>query len=201
MDFDVGDSQTVSKMSQKIVHGIRHGEAWHNVLYKTLGKDAFTNYADSTLTVCGMSQAVEGRQQVVPDIVYVSPLTRTLQTATLMFPGVRMVALECLKEYPQHTEIVNRRSDKSKLELLFPHVEFTQIKVEEDCLFGIARPLEILERSCRRAREVINQSEAQHIALVTHSSWLKYFMYGSVGDEMDELEHCTPYKIEPDKYE
>jgi len=44
-----------------------------------------------------MRQAIEANVPP-PDLVLVSPLTRTLQTATLMFPNVKVVALECLKE-------------------------------------------------------------------------------------------------------
>ena len=37
---------------------------------------------------------------------------RTLQTAALMYPDTATIALECLKEIPQHTEICNRRSSR-----------------------------------------------------------------------------------------
>ena len=180
-------------MSRKIVHGVRHGEAWHNILFPRLGHLAYTAFADSTLTVCGMKQAIDNRNQVKPDIVYVSPLTRTLQTATLMFPDTPTVALEYLKEYPQHTEIINRRSNKSDLEALFPKVDFSQIKVEQDKLFESGPPLQILETCCCRVREIVQANSAQNIMLVTHSSWLKYFMHGHLDNIDEELEHCTPY--------
>tara|TARA_B110000977_G_scaffold63554_1_gene86420 strand:- start:568 stop:1128 length:561 start_codon:yes stop_codon:yes gene_type:complete len=186
-------------MSRKIVHGVRHGEAWHNILFQRLGTTAYTDFADSTLTVQGMKQAVGRRNQVKPDIVYVSPLTRTLQTATLMFPGIPTIALECLKEYPQHTEIINRRSNKSDLETLFPQVDFSQIKFEEDHLFESGPPLQILESCCCRAQEIVQASSAQRIALVTHSSWLKYFMHGHLDNIEEELEHCTPYLLTNNK--
>lgn len=182
-------------MNRMVVYGIRHGEAWHNVLFNALGKAAYTNYEDSTLTVRGMTQAVKGRGQVVPDIVYVSPLTRTLQTATLMFPETPIIAVECLKEYPQHVQIINRRSTKSKLEVLFPTVDFSQILMEEDRLFNSGPPLETLQIQHIVARQLLKESPPQTIVFVTHSSWLKYFMYGDVGDEHDELEHCIPYEI------
>ena len=182
------------------VYGIRHGEAWHNILFNTLGLAAYTKFEDSTLTVRGMTQAVKGRGQVVPDLVYVSPLTRTLQTATLMFPDTPIIAVDCLKEYPQHVQIINRRTTKSKLELLFPTVDFSHILLEEDCLFNSGPPLETLKVQRIVARQLLKESflkesPPQTIVFVTHSSWLKYFMYGDVGDEHDELEHCTPYEI------
>ena len=87
--------------------GIRHGEALHNVVAKIYGNKVYKEFEDTTLTTNGMRQAIEANVPP-PDLVLVSPLTRTLQTATLMFPNVKVVALECLKEYPQHTEICNR---------------------------------------------------------------------------------------------
>jgi len=176
-----------------VIYGIRHGEAC--VLFNTLGHAAYTNYKDNTLTVRGMTQAIEGRGEVVPDIVYVSPLTRTLQTATLMFPDTRVVAVEWLKEYPQHRHLINRRSDKSKLESLFPTVDFSQLLSEKDRLFNSGDPLLTLQTQCICARQFLKESTPSTIVFVTHSSWLKYFIYGNVGDENDELKHCTLYSL------
>jgi len=182
-------------MNRMVIYGIRHGEAWHNVLFNTLGLAAYTAFEDSTLTVRGMGQAVRGRGQVVPDIVYVSPLTRTLQTATLMFPETPIIAVEWLKEYPQHTQIINRRSDKSKLKLLFPTVDFSQILSEKDLLFNSDTPKLTLQTQHICARQILKESAHSTVVLVTHSSWLKYFIYGDIGDENNELKHCTLYPL------
>ena len=80
-------------MSKNVI-GIRHGEALHNTVSKIYGTKVCQQFEDTTLTTNGMRQAIEATVKT-PDLVLVSPLTRTLQTATLMFPGVKMVALEC----------------------------------------------------------------------------------------------------------
>ena len=115
------------KALRKNVIGIRHGEALHNVVGKIYGEKVYQQFEDTTLTTNGMRQAINANIPA-PDIVLVSPLTRTLQTATLMFPNVPMIALECLKEYPQHIEICNRRSSIRIISMLFPHVDFQIVK-------------------------------------------------------------------------
>lgn len=52
-------------------------------------------HARKTLLAAGLADASQAR---LFDVVFVSPLTRTLQTATLAFPKERLVALEIVRE-------------------------------------------------------------------------------------------------------
>ena len=63
------------------------------------------------------------------DLVLVSPLTRTLQTATNIFKNrnVKMIAIDEIMEHPQSFEICNQRLDKKILVDLYPHIDFSQI--------------------------------------------------------------------------
>jgi hypothetical protein len=94
----------MARYVKKQVFGIRHGEAWHNILHSKLGDDAYNNFQDATLTTRGMSQASSNATSMpAPDLILVSPLMRTLQTADIIWPNTPKVALECLQEYPQQT--------------------------------------------------------------------------------------------------
>lgn len=176
-------------MSKNVI-GIRHGEALHNVVGKIYGTKVYEQFEDTTLTTNGMRQAMEAIVPT-PDLVLVSPLTRTLQTATLMFPGAKIVALECLKEYPQHTEICNRRSPISTISKLFPHVDFS------DCQTNLqnwpnepptpADNINIFHNKLKTFNE-------DNIAVVTHSTWLKYFLTGKM-EAFPEFEHCKSIKL------
>ena len=70
---------------------IRHGEAQHNVLFKQHGMKTFfdQNYCDTKLTELGYNQAIrlgETWEEIDKiDLVLVSSLTRTLQTAQNIF--------------------------------------------------------------------------------------------------------------------
>jgi|TARA_B110000091_G_C13588842_1_gene379745 hypothetical protein len=173
----------------KNIIGIRHGEALHNIVGHKYGPIVYSQFEDTTLTANGMRQAVEA-DVLQPELVLVSPLTRTLQTATLMFPGVPMVALECLKEYPQHTEICNRRSSVRILSLLFPRVDFTDCATEQQKWPNKHPHIDDKNRLC----DYLKTRDEDNITIVTHSSWLNFLFTGKAEPE-PELEHCTPYPI------
>lgn len=183
------------KTLQKNIIGIRHGEALHNIVGKIYGDKVYQQFEDTTLTANGMRQAIEANVPT-PDVVLVSPLTRTLQTATLMFSGVPMIALECLKEYPQHTEICNRRSSVRVISMLFPHVDFSDCQTD---MQPWPNDPPTPHDNMSMFYDKLSTCEAKNIAVVTHSSWLKYFITGKVEAE-PELEHCYPYNLCTSKY-
>lgn len=184
----------VKVIMRKTLYGIRHGEAWHNVLYPTLGEGACLDYQDTSLTKTGMTQAVQKRGIDV-GLVFVSPLMRTLQTAELMFPKTPKIALECLKEFPQSRELCNKRSPRTALQDLFPNIDFDNLRTDEDQSFGKQDAYALMERNCLEIRQRVKVRPEQSIALVTHSSWLKIYMGADIGGVEDELEHCKPYEL------
>ena len=70
---------------------IRHGESTHNILYQQWGMKTFfdKNFYDTNLTLNGINQSIElgnkwdNKDKI--DLVIVSPLSRTLQTAMNIF--------------------------------------------------------------------------------------------------------------------
>tara|TARA_Y100001980_G_C14518342_1_gene293679 strand:+ start:74 stop:643 length:570 start_codon:yes stop_codon:yes gene_type:complete len=183
-------------MSNISIIGIRHGEAIHNVLYDRIGTDAFTQFQDTSLTSQGMLQALEARRKVPKiDVVLVSPLMRTLQTASVIFPGVKMIALDELMEYPQNTEICNRRSSIDDLSKLFPHVDFS--RTSENDGFGVENADTHLEKQTLKFNKILKSftPDTNKIAIVSHSSWLKHYINGTIGDIYQELPHCEPLPI------
>ena len=117
----------------KKVWCIRHGTALHNELYWYIGTRAFSEFKDTNLTAKGHEESIHlGKTwDKIKDIdlVLVSPLTRTLQTATNIFKeqNVRMVAIDELMEHPQCFEVCNQRLDKKILINQYPHVDFSKI--------------------------------------------------------------------------
>ena len=175
--------------NKKKVFGIRHGEAWHNVLYPLIGPKAYEEFNDTTLTVSGVRQCLETTPPKV-NIVFVSPLMRTLQTASYMFPNTEKIALECLKEYPQHTELCNRRSETPILKQIWPEINFEDLKQEvAPWPSNVTR-----ESNLKELMKIINKSDYTSIAVVTHSTWLKFWLTGKTEAE-PELQHCVPYQL------
>jgi len=171
------------------IFGIRHGEALHNIVGGVYGTEVYEKFGDTTLTAKGMQQALEAHVPDV-DVVLVSPLMRALQTAAIMYPNTQTIALECLKEIPQHTEICNRRSSRSLLTQLFPKVDWSRVTDEEQLWPGhISNALRK-----KQLQVFVKSISFERVALVTHSSWLKYYMTESQDPE-PELKHCFPYKL------
>jgi len=116
-----------SAESAKLVHLVRHGQGIHNVEAALRGAEAYHNQAlkDASLDDTGRLQAStlgqrikEAQMQV--DVILVSPLTRTLQTATEMFP-------DAVKAITKATQLRNYQNSKiasftNSMESLIPEV-------------------------------------------------------------------------------
>jgi broad specificity phosphatase PhoE len=139
----------------------RHGQGWHNVAEAKYGTKAWDCYysaldgfdsitwADANLTTLGQQQALAAnllwKQQIphgipVPETYYVSPLTRTVETADLTFKGIDgltnykpYIKELCREALGIHT--CDRRSTKSHLESTFPHLTFEPGFSEPDVLW------------------------------------------------------------------
>mmetsp|Transcript_67387 Transcript_67387/g.179956 ORF Transcript_67387/g.179956 Transcript_67387/m.179956 type:complete len:1708 (+) Transcript_67387:68-5191(+) len=110
------------KLYDKEVILIRHAQGEHNVS---------SNYQfDPPLTSVGVEQVEQCRatlSEPLPDIVFVSPLRRTLQTATGVFPdSKKTIALDCLREVL--SDPCNLRLPVQVAIASFPKVDFSRIK-------------------------------------------------------------------------
>lgn len=103
-----GRPDAASQAAGKVIHLVRHGETEMNVALGLLppgaryGEPAFEdpNLPDTRLTRRGRSQAAAARAAAArlapaPEVVVVSPLTRALQTADIVFDGHRCVCWSC----------------------------------------------------------------------------------------------------------
>ena len=130
----------------------RHGQGWHNVAESKYGTKAWDCYysmldgydgviwADAHLTPVGEQQALDVHdlwaQQLAqglpaPERYYVSPLTRTLQTADLSFANLSLPPAKPYKPYVVEllrealgVHTCDRRSTLSQIASLFPHATF-----------------------------------------------------------------------------
>ena len=187
----------------KNVYCIRHGTAEHNVLFKEVGAKAYMMLRDSSLTELGQSESKLLGQQWIEknniELVIVSPLTRTLQTATNIFKdvNVKMISLDQVKEYPASYENINHRKDRSELVIKYhPTVNFKHLP-ERDSLWHAEtnETLEQLESRVKQVKDFILQRKETNIAIVSHTTYLAYFLYGKIDDYDNQLKHCFPYKL------
>ena len=188
---------------------IRHGEATHNILYKQLGMEAFfdENFYDTELTDKGFNQSIElgniWNEKNNIDLVIVSPLSRTLQTAMNIFKNTstKIVAYDFLKEYPQGKHTCNKRKNKTVLINKFPQIDFLQLDSDEDKMWNpdSIESIDSLLQRINKMYDFIDMNNYKNIALVGHNSYISMMKYGKFfhqeeGEE--ELKYCFPYKME-----
>ena len=193
----------------KSLYCIRHGLSLHNILYNRHGSKTFydKDYVDTMLLP-------EGRQQAQTlgktwneinniELVIVSPLKRTLETAVNIFEtiDVPIIALEMCREFPMGLHTCNKRSNKEELELLYPQVNFDNILSQKDNLWDDKQEESIDSLNSRIAlfTEYIKNRSETKIAFVNHAAFIgqmkdKHIKYLDNGD--NELKHCYPYKFE-----
>ena len=186
---------------------IRHGKAFHNVLSDKIGEKAFSlkESFDAPLVEEGILQAKElgenSKQLKKIDIVFVSPLTRTLQTAENIFEKnkiVRIVALDKMKEFPQGIEICNKRRNRIELKEKFKIVDFSLLDSDSDQMWREDRyeKIEELKERIKEFKQFIMNENYNNIAIVSHNNFLKELLFQNCGDETYNLDHCNPYKLD-----
>ena len=119
----------------KNLYLIRHGHSLHNELFHKIGVKAFRmpECIDSPLTSEGHLQSIElgntWQKKREIELVLVSPLTRTLDTAMNIFgdTDIPMVSEEFLREYPIGEDTCNKRSSLTHLKNKYPRVDFNLI--------------------------------------------------------------------------
>ena len=127
----------------KSLYLIRHGKALHNELFERIGSQAFrlSDGVYPPLIKEGIDQSIElgktwiNKKEI--ELVLVSPLLRTLETAMNIFGKLRtpIVCQEFLREYPMGEDTCNKRTDTDLLRQRFPRIDFTDIELETDTLW------------------------------------------------------------------
>tara|TARA_A100001015_G_scaffold287846_1_gene358051 strand:- start:1069 stop:1656 length:588 start_codon:yes stop_codon:yes gene_type:complete len=190
----------------KLLYLIRHGTALHNDNFLKYGVKTFYDpkFKDTRLTNIGHGQSNllnENWNKINDiDLVLVSPLYRTLQTAENIFKGVNVpiIALEDLREYPYNSQTCNYRSNKITLENDFPHINFNNISVVDE-KFNIkeTETIESLENRISNINKYILNRKENTICIVSHSIFLEKMKDNKISlieQGEKELEHCYPYE-------
>ena len=181
---------------------IRHGYSYHNKIFKEYGIDAYqmAECYNSSLLRSGIMEANHLLNTEIDtfkniDIVLVSPLTRTLQTASILFNGLNknIVALDILKEYPNGLETPNKRKRKSKLIEDFPEINFEKLTTERDETWNPKRleNMEELTIRIKEFKEYVSNMTEQNICIIGHNNVLSSL----INNKMQILEHCKIYNV------
>jgi broad specificity phosphatase PhoE len=170
----------------KIIHFVRHAEGEHNAAAK-FNPAAYlkSDYEDAQITNIGKEQCSELRIDVMEkvkhvELLVVSPMSRTMETAELTFPQligrIPWIAVENVRERTGRHPCDKRRSLKFYRHR-FPHVDFNEIDSNEDPLYkkyNFSRePEEDIILRAKTFLEWLSKRPEREIIVVTHDGYLR----------------------------
>ncbi len=161
------------------IYLIRHAQSEFNAGYAELKRDPMI--FDAPLSELGKSQAVEARA-VVADLditkLIVSPLTRTLQTAELIFQRAHPIIIDAnVREQTSHSGDVGSHPDQLAKD--WTHLDFSHLeahwwhKGEKDSLGIPLEPLSSVEIRAAAFVEFAKQSNMKSTAIVSHGNFIR----------------------------
>lgn len=190
----------------KIVHFVRHAEGHHNVAGKI---DPLFGYRredleDATLTELGIEQCKNFRESntksfAQAQLLVVSPLRRTMQTATHCFPHLKeeipWVAVECLREMTG-LHPCDRRLSITEHKKHFNHIDFSEIQEDADPLYykyTLREPKADVTRRTQQFMEWLKERPETEIIVVTHHGYMMNLFHNSIKTTEPEKDD-TPFE-------
>lgn len=208
----------------KTIHFVRHAEGTHNAANRLAGDDTPVTsdtpnawaYQDAKLTATGIEQCLKVRKELLtdvhPELVVVSPFTRTLQTAHIMFGGggggaahVPPFVVHDLCGERRGKFTCDKRRDKTEIIREIKHLyDYTGDRIDFDS-FGYPTQADEAWTEEREADDSVTTRAIammqwlgtrpeKDIAVVTHSSWLKH-LFRAFGKQIDEKDQSKLHRV------
>ncbi len=161
------------------IYLIRHAQSVFNATYDPNKPDPMI--FDAPITTLGESQALQARNEINQfDLqnVIVSPFTRTLQTAHLIFGNKLPFQIDATVR-EQLCNSCDVGSSPRDLARDYPHLDFDHL---DDCWWHVGEkdhrglpiePHEILQERADRFAEFLTRERIQSTAIVTHGNFIR----------------------------
>lgn len=156
---------------------IRHGFAEHNQGFLDKGESAYSSleYRGSRLTQLGHKQTLK---IIAPhaDIVFVSPLTRCIETARNIFGYSEILYLADGLMETQGPYPCNWREPKALIEIKYTNIDTDLLSPNYTIHPESETKSHLAERAEQTMDYIIHKSKkmrAKSIAIVTHNDWLE----------------------------
>lgn len=202
----------------KTIHFVRHAEGTHNAANNIAGDDTPVTfdtegaweYQDAKLTEKGIQQCVNVRKtllsEVHPELIVVSPFTRTLQTAHILFGGdhVPFIVHDLCGERRGKFTCDKRREKATIVGEMKPVYDYTGDRIDFDS-FGFATEIDEIWTEERELDDLVTARAIamtqwlatrpeKDIAVVTHSSWLKH-LFRAFGEQINEKDKTKLHRL------
>ncbi|KAF5612091.1 phosphoglycerate mutase [Fusarium subglutinans] len=160
-----------------LIHIVRHGQSLHNI-------DRGYPHRDPPLTDQGHETTKQIQIPVIPDLIVISPMTRTIQTAMNFFPSIAGSSASSGTEvqiWPDlreaHDAICNKGISRADISAKFPHLNFSECPQEWD------HPPHSIEAATIRAEKVRRRLKElskvyKNIVLITHRGFIAFLVKG-----------------------
>jgi broad specificity phosphatase PhoE len=159
-----------------LVHIIRHGEALHNV-------QRGYPYPDPPLTEAGMQATEELASSISPDIIVISPMTRTIQTAMNVFPFLQVadssvIPVEIWPDLREANDaICNKGLSRTDIQTKFPQFDFSECHETWD--YANHTTTDAVVRAERVRRRLYGLSTRyKSIVVISHRGLLAFLVQG-----------------------
>jgi broad specificity phosphatase PhoE len=159
-----------------LIHIIRHGEALHNV-------QRGHPHRDPPLTEQGNNATKGIKLTTTPDLILISPMTRTLQTAMNVFPHLKgpepsHIPVQIWPDLREGYDVeCNKGLPRADIEAKFPQFDFSECHERWDY------PEHTIEDATARAERVRSRlkglsEQYKNIAVVTHRGFIAFLAKG-----------------------
>ncbi|KAK7425090.1 hypothetical protein QQX98_000004 [Neonectria punicea] len=176
------------------IHILRHGQALHNVQ---------RGYAhrDPPLTELGIQQAKNVQLPAQPDLIIVSPMTRTIQMTLLVFQDVlnaspAKVTVEVWPELREcYDALCNQGVSRAAISTKFPQLDFSRCDEEWDypphTAFDAYNRAELVRRRLKSLSRFY-----ENIFVVTHRCFISFLAKGARFDVCEYRSYKFLYENE-----
>ena len=178
------------------IYLIRHAQSEFNAAFEPTAPDPMI--FDAPLSPLGRTQAVKAREHIKAlDIasLIVSPMTRTLQTATLIFEDTYPITINAIIR-EQLTHSCDMGTPPHHLAKNYPHLDFAHLDDiwwhdgEKNHLGYSIESRELLEQRAQQFIEFLTANNTCSTAIVTHGN----FIHATTGIQP---ENCEIIKFDP----
>ncbi len=201
----LAEKHTVNRLHKddKIIHFVRHAEGYHNLANKNDNKYGYlrADLMDASITKYGISQcqdlhhSTKDKMKKV-ELLVVSPMHRTIQTALHSFPqlqtSIPWIALEAVREQTG-SHPCDKRNPITQHKNTYKTVNFDSITHDHDPLYDkyfLREPDTDVVKRCNEFLEWLGTRQEKEIIVVTHSAYLRH-LFNKVLHTTSEYDRTT----------
>tara|TARA_B100000035_G_C20886234_1_gene502825 strand:+ start:44 stop:712 length:669 start_codon:yes stop_codon:yes gene_type:complete len=189
-------NKPIKSNNNKNVYFIRNARSYNDYVFNP---EVLRSY-DSVLTPEGKKDCYnfKDKYKIDVDVVYVSPLVRSMQTAELIFKDERKEVIEELVGYPVCGSPDYKRLELEIFKNRFKSINFDNFNPREDIWANSIESIYQLRDRIEKAHDFIINSPEKNICIISQNSFLIWFIFMKNKSKyplIDSLNYCQPYYI------